>query len=74
MYAVLFAFAILAFILIPLAPTLVRFRIRVHRWLGWNWASDLLERNFDTGVLIFRLILFVVAALLFYLGWEDLAD
>jgi hypothetical protein len=74
MYAVLFALAILSLILIPLAPKLVRLRIRILKWLRWNWASNLLERHFDSWVLIFRLVLFVVAAVLLYVGWEDLLD
>jgi hypothetical protein len=47
MYTVLFALAILSLILIPFAPTLVRLRIRILRWLHWNWAVNLLEKHFD---------------------------
>ncbi len=72
MYTVLFALAILSLILIPLAPKLVRLRIRFLRWLHWNWAVNLLEKHFDGWVLIFRIILLVIAAVLLYLGWEDL--
>ena len=68
----LFAIAILLLILIPLVPKLVRLRIRFVRWLHWNWAGNLLEKHFDGWVLFFRIVLFVVAAMLLYAGWEDL--
>ena len=74
MYIELFAFAILSLILIPLAPKLVRLRIRFLRWLHWNWAANLLEKHFDGRVLFVRIILFVVAAVLLYAGWEDLRE
>ena len=72
MYTVLFAIAILSLTLIPLAPQLVRLRIRVFRWLRWNWAVKLLEEHFDGWVLFVRTVLLVIAAVLFYIGWEDL--
>ena len=72
MYAVLFALAVFSLVLIPLAPKLVRLRIRILRWLHWDWAVNLLERHFDGWVLFFRVVLFVVAVVLFYAGWEDL--
>lgn len=74
MYTVLFALAILLLILIPLAPKLVRLRIRFFRWLHWNWAVNLLEKHFDLKVLSVRIILFVIAAVLLYVGWEDLRN
>jgi hypothetical protein len=70
----IFSLAILSLILIPLAPKLVRLRIRVLRWLRWNWAVNLLERHFDGWVLFFRLVLFVIAAVLLYVGWEGLRE
>ena len=69
----LFALAILSLILIPLAPKLVRLRIRSLRWIHWNWAVNLLERNFQGWVLFSRIILFVIAAMLFYAGWVSVA-
>ena len=74
MYTVLFALAILSLILIPLAPKLLRLRIRILRWLHWNWAVNLLEKHFDGWVLVVRIILLVIGAVLLYLGWEDLRD
>ena len=73
MHTVLFALAIVSLILIPLMPKLVRLRIRILRWLHWNWAANLLEKYFDGWVLTFRVILFMVAAALLYAGWEYLA-
>ena len=69
----LFALAILSLILMPLAPKLVRLRIRFLRWIHWNWAVNLLERHFQGWVLFFRIILFVIAAMLFYAGWASVA-
>ena len=74
MGTVIFAIAILSLILMPLAPKLLRLRIRILRWLHWNWAVNLLEKHFDRWVLLIRIILFVIAAVLFYVGWEDLRD
>ena len=74
MYNVLFTLAILFVILIPFAPQLVRLRIRIRKWLGWNWAVNLLEKHFDGWVLLTRIVLLAIAAVLFYLGWEDLLD
>ena len=56
MNTVLFALAILSLILIPLAPQLVRLRIRILRWLHWNWAVNLLEKHFDGWVLFLRMV------------------
>ncbi len=64
----LFVLAILALILVPLAPSLVRLRIRFFRWLHWNWAVNLLESHFQDWVVFVRIILFVIAALLLYFG------
>ena len=61
--------AILALILIPLAPQLVRLRIRFFRWIKWNWAVNVLENHFRSWVLFFRILLFVVAVLLLFFGW-----
>ena len=64
--------AALSLILVPLAPKLVRLRIRFLKWLGWNWAVNLLEKHFDGWVLLFRIMLVIIAAVLLYIGWEDL--
>ncbi len=70
----LFALAILSLILIPLVPKLVRLRIRFLKWIHWTWAANLIEKHFDGCVLIRRMILFVIAAVLLYVGWESLRD
>ena len=72
MYIVLFALANFSLTLIPLGPKLIRLRIRFLRWLRWNWAANLLEEHFDGSVLFARIALLVIAAVLFYIGWEDL--
>jgi len=72
MYTLLFfAIAILFLVLIPFAPKLVRLRIRILRWLRWNWAANLLESHFQGWVMFFRIILFVIAVLLLYVGWTQ---
>ena len=68
----LFALAILSLILIPFAAKLVRLRIRILKLIHWNWAVNLLEEHFDDWVLIFRMILFVIAVVLLFIGWETL--
>ena len=60
---------ILALFLIPLAPALVRLRIRFFKWLHWTWAVNVLESHFQGWVLFFRIFLFVVAAVLLYIAW-----
>lgn len=59
--------AILLLILIPFAPQLVRLRIRILKWLNWNWAVRTLEDQFPAWVLFFRILLFVIAMVLLYL-------
>jgi hypothetical protein len=53
--------AILAFVLIPMMPKLLRLRLRFLRWLHWDWAANLLEDHFQGWVLFGRIVLFVVA-------------
>ena len=74
MYAVLFAFAILSLVLLPLVPKLLRLRVRFLRWLRWNWAADLIEKRFDGWVLFFRILLCVISAVLLVCGWRDIYE
>jgi hypothetical protein len=67
----LFGLASLCLIMIPYAPALLRLRIRILRWLHWDWAVNLLENHFEGWVTFFRIALFVVAAVLFYFGWVE---
>ena len=64
----LFLIAIVLLILIPFMPKLVRLRIRVLRWLGWNWAADLLENNFHFWVRVFRIVAIAVAVVILFIG------
>ena len=64
------AFALLLLILIPFAPNLVRLRIRILRWLRWNWAANLLENHFRGWVLLFRIVLFVIAVVLILAAFD----
>ncbi len=67
----LFMMSILVLILIPFAPQLVRLRIRILRWIHWNWAANLLERYFRGWVMFFRIVLVVIATVLFSIGWTQ---
>ena len=67
----LFVIAILLLVLIPFMPSLLRLRIRILRWLNWTWAVNLLENHFQGWVAFFRILLLVIAALLFYIGWTQ---
>ena len=72
MYTWLFTtIAILLLILIPFAPKLVRLRIRILRWLHWYWAVNLLEQHFQGWVVFFRVMLFLLAILMLYIGWTQ---
>jgi hypothetical protein len=64
----LFVIAIVLLILIPFMPRLVRLRIRLLRWLHWSWAANLLEKHFQTWVLVFRIVLIVATAVFLYIG------
>ena len=66
MNTVLLALASLSLILVPLAPALLRLRLRFFRWLRWNWAANLLEKYFGRWVLLARILLLVIAAALLY--------
>lgn len=68
----LFSIAVILLVLIPFAPQLVRLRIRILRWLNWNWAVNLLESHFHGWVTFFRTVLFVLAAVLLYVVWTRL--
>ena len=67
----LFALAVLALILIPVAPKLVRLRIRFFRWIHWACAVSVLEEHFERWVLSFRIILLGLAVVLFLAGVES---
>jgi len=67
-----FALSALALILVPFMPHLLRLRIRILRWIRWNWAANLLENHFAGWVLLFRVLLSVVAVVLFGAGWREL--
>ena len=64
----LFVFAILALILIPFIPALLRLRIRFFRWIHWSWVANVHERYFNGLVLFARVVLFLIAVLLFYIA------
>ena len=67
----LFLFAVLLLILIPLAPKLLRLRIRFFRWIHWEWAAKLLEDHFRGWSWFLRLMLLAIAVVLLYLGWTE---
>ena len=60
--------AILALILIPFIPELLRLRIKFFRYVHWRWAVDVHEKYFDDLVISIRVGLLLVAAVLIYFG------
>lgn len=66
----LYLIAAMLLVLIPFMRPLVRLRIRVLRWLHWNWAADLLENHFDNWVLVFRVLVFVAVVVFIVIGWR----
>ena len=72
MAPLLFAFAALTLLLIPLAPKLVRLRIRLLKWFRWKWAVNLLERHFTGWVWFVRVLLFGIAVAMILAGLNEL--
>jgi hypothetical protein len=70
----LLGLAIIALILVPFAPALVRLRIKFLKRLNWNWAVNLLESHFQGWVVFFRGVLFVVAIVLLFIAWIDYTE
>ncbi len=66
----LFLLAGLCLILVLLVPKLVRLRIRILRWIHWEWAAKLLEDHFQGWCWFFRVVLFLIAVALLYSGWS----
>ena len=66
----LFALAILALILIPVVPTMVRLRLGFFRWIHWAWAVNVIEEHFERWVLLFRIVLLGLAVVLFLAGLD----
>ena len=62
------AFSILAIVLIPLVPNLLRLRISFFRRVHWDWAADVHEKYFVGLVSGVRIGLFLVAVVLLYFG------
>ena len=58
--------AILLLAFIPVVPKLLGLRIRVLRWMHWDWAADWLEEHFEKAVLFRRMALLGVALVLFF--------
>ena len=67
----LFVLAALSLALIPIAPKLVRLRVRFFRWIHWNWAVRVLEEHFEKWVVFFRIVLLGLAIVLFLAGVES---
>lgn len=69
MFTVLqFSIAMLALVLIPVVPKMVRLRIRFFRCIHWDWQADVLEEHFERWVFFFRIALLGVATALFLIG------
>jgi hypothetical protein len=70
----LFALAVLLLITIGFMPQLVRLRIRILRWLNWNWAASLLERHVDVWILFFRILVLGIAIVLLFFAFGSVAN
>lgn len=64
-----FVFAVVFLVLMMFMPNVLRLRVRVLRWLHWNWFADVLENHFASWVLTGRIALFGAAAACLYFGW-----
>ena len=54
--------------LATVTPQLLRFRLRVFKWIHWDWAVCLLEKHFDRWVLVTRIVLLGLAVVLLLFG------
>jgi hypothetical protein len=60
--------AALMILLIIMAPQLMSLRIKVLRFLRWNWLAEFHERHFKGLVLGARIAMGIVFVVLVYLG------
>ncbi len=60
----LIAFAVFFLALIPFATQLLRLRIRLLKWLHWNWAVRVLEDHFQFWTWFLRILLAVMGVVL----------
>ena len=63
-----FMMAALFLCLIPLVPRLLNLRIRVLRFIHWNWLAELHERFFDRLVVIIRVMMSIGVFILLFFG------
>ena len=63
--------ATLSLVCVPVTPQLLRLRVRLLRWLKWNWAADLLEKYFPRWVILVRIVLIIIALTLCYFAWPQ---
>ena len=64
----LFVLAILALVALATMRPLLRTRLRILKWIHWNWAARVLEQHFEGWVLFGRVVLLGLAVVLFLLG------
>ena len=60
--------AVIAFVLVPFVPAIMRLRIRVLRCIHWRWLADLHQNHFVGFVLAARIILVAVGVVLLVIG------
>jgi len=60
--------AVVLSLVLPLVPQMVRLRIRVLQWLGWNRLAAFHEEGFRRIVLVVRLIMLAIILLLLGIG------
>ncbi|MCJ7681439.1 MAG: hypothetical protein MUP70_11985 [Candidatus Aminicenantes bacterium] len=60
--------AVIALIMIPVAPQIVAFRVKVLKWLGWKSMADFTEQGFRNIVKVLLISMLVIAVILFLFG------
>ncbi len=68
----LIVISVIVFALIPLAPKVLMLRIKLFRFLRWNWLAALHEKHFVGFILAARIILAGIAILLLTTGLRQL--
>ena len=63
-----FILSAIMFLMAVITPKVLKLRIRVLRFMHWNWFADWHQRNFAGFVIAARIILVCIGFLLLYFG------
>ena len=64
-----FILSAIVFSMVLIVPKMLQLRIRVLRFMHWNWFADWHQRNFGGFVIAARIILGCLGFMLLYLGF-----